>query len=130
MTLRGEFPNPKHELLPGMYVRVQIEEGIDPDAIAIPQQAVRRNDAGVSEVFVLRHDNRAVLQPVRLGRAIDDEWQVLDGLKPDDRIVVDGFQKFAPGDTVKAVAVARYAHCGCADASGASAGSGGKSVER
>jgi len=101
VTLRGEFPNPKHELLPGMYVRVQIEEGIDPDAIAVPQQAIRRNDAGVSEVFVLRQDNRVVLQPVRLGRAIDDEWQVLDGLKPDDRIVVDGFQKFAPGDTVK-----------------------------
>jgi len=101
VTLRGEFPNPKHELLPGMYVRVQIEEGIDPDAIAVPQQAVRRNDAGTSEVFVLRHDNRAVLQPVRLGRVIEDEWQVLDGLKPDDRIVVEGFQKFAPGDAVK-----------------------------
>ena len=101
VTLRGEFPNPKHELLPGMYVRVQIEEGIDPDAIAVPQQAVRRNDAGVSEIFVLRQDNRAVLQPVRLGRATDDEWQVLDGLKPNDRIVVDGFQKFAPGDTVQ-----------------------------
>ena len=52
VTLRGEFPNPKHELLPGMYVRVQIEEGIDPDALAVPQQAIRRNDAGVSEVFV------------------------------------------------------------------------------
>ena len=101
VTLRGEFPNPKHELLPGMYVRVQIEEGIDPDAIAIPQQAIRRNDAGISEVFVLRQDNRAVLQPIRLGRTIDDDWQVLEGVKPDDRVVVDGFQKFAPGDIVK-----------------------------
>ena len=61
VTLRGEFPNPKSELLPGMYVRVQIEQGIDPDALAVPQQAVRRNDAGESEVFVLRDDNRAVL---------------------------------------------------------------------
>ena len=46
VTLRGEFANPKMTLLPGMYVRVQIEQGIDPDALAVPQQAVRRNDAG------------------------------------------------------------------------------------
>jgi len=101
VTLRGEFPNPKLQLLPGMYVRVQIEEGIDPDAIAVPQQSVRRDDAGGAEVFVLRHDDRAVLTPVRLGRADGDEWQVLDGIKPGERIVVDGFQKFAPGDKVR-----------------------------
>ena len=59
VTLRGEFPNPNLTLLPGMYVRVQIEQGIDPDALAVPQQAVRRNDAGGSEVFVVRDDNRA-----------------------------------------------------------------------
>ena len=46
VTLRGEFPNPRLAVLPGMYVRVQIEQGIDPDALAVPQQAVRRNDAG------------------------------------------------------------------------------------
>ena len=62
VTLRGEFPNPKHELLPGMYVRIQIEQGIDANSLAIPQQAVRRNDAGYNEVYVLRADNRAVLQ--------------------------------------------------------------------
>ena len=83
-----------------MYVRVLIEQGIDPDALSVPQQAVRRNDAGESEVFVVRDDNRAVLQPVRLGRVIDDQWLLLDGVKPDDRIVVDGFQKFVPGDAV------------------------------
>ena len=49
VTLRGEFPNPKRELLPGMYVRVQIEQGIDPDAIAVPQQAVQRNGGGAAK---------------------------------------------------------------------------------
>ena len=74
VTLRGEFPNPKLSLLPGMYVRVQIEQGVDPDALAVPQQAVRRNDKGGSEVFVVREDNRAKVTQVRLGRAIEDRW--------------------------------------------------------
>ena len=100
VTLRGEFPNPNLTLLPGMYVRVQIVQGIDPDALAVPQQAVRRNNAGGSEVFVVRDDNRARLVQIRLGHAIDNRWLVLDGLKPGDRIVVDGFQKFADGDLV------------------------------
>jgi membrane fusion protein (multidrug efflux system) len=100
VTLRGEFHNPKQELLPGMYVRVQIEQGIDPDALAVPQQAVRRNDAGGSEVYLVRADSRTVLSPVRLGRVVDDHWLVLDGIKPGDRVIVDGFQKFVPGDPV------------------------------
>jgi membrane fusion protein (multidrug efflux system) len=100
VTLRAEFPNPKSELLPGMYVRVQIVQGVDPDALAVPQQAVRRNDAGTSEVFILRDDNRAVSQPIRLGRVVAGNWLIEDGLKPGDRVVVDGFQKFVAGDVV------------------------------
>ena len=95
VTLRGEFPNPKMALLPGTYVRVQIVQGIDPDALSVPQQAVRRNDAGRREVFVVRDDNRATLAPARLGHAVDDRWLVLDGVKPGDRVIVDGFQKFS-----------------------------------
>ena len=94
VTLRGEFPDPKLSLLPGMYVRVQIEQGVDPDALAVPQQAVRRNDEGGSEVFVVREDNRAKVIQVRLGRAIEDRWLILDGVKPGDRVIVEGFQKF------------------------------------
>jgi membrane fusion protein (multidrug efflux system) len=100
VTLRGEFPNPKVELLPGTYVRVQIEQGIDPDALAVPQQAVRRNDAGGSELFLVRNDNRVTVAPVRLGRVVDNEWLVLDGVKPGDRVIVDGFQKFVAGDVI------------------------------
>ena len=100
VTLRGEFPNPKLSLLPGMYVRVQIVQGIDPDALAVPQQAVRRNDTGGSEVFLVREDNRASVAPVRLGRAVEDLWLILDGVKPGDRVIADGFQKFVAGDLV------------------------------
>lgn len=103
VTLRGEFPNPKTELLPGMYVRIQIEQGIDGDSLAVPQQAVRRSDTGTSEVYVVRADNRALLQPIRSGRVVDDQWLVLEGLKPGDRVVVEGFQKFAAGDLVNPV---------------------------
>jgi membrane fusion protein, multidrug efflux system len=103
VTLRGEFPNPKGELLPGMYVRVQIVQGTDGDALAVPQQAVQRNASGSSEVYVVRPDNRAILQQVRAGRIVDEEWQVLEGLAPGDRVVVEGFQKFEAGDVVEPI---------------------------
>jgi membrane fusion protein, multidrug efflux system len=101
VTLRGEFANPRRDLLPGMYVRVRIEQGIDSDAIAVPQQAVQRNGGGGSEVFVVRDDDRVVLQPVRIGSAQEGQWFVTEGLKAGDKVVVEGFQKFAPGDKVK-----------------------------
>jgi membrane fusion protein (multidrug efflux system) len=100
VTLRGEFPNPKRELLPGMYVRVLIEQGIDSDAIAVPQQAIQRDAGGGSEVFVVKADDRIAAQPVRTGAIYNGLWLVSDGLKDGDRVVVDGFQKFAPGDKV------------------------------
>ena len=102
VTLRGQFPNPKRELLPGMYVRVQIEQGIDTDAIAVPQQAVQRNGGGGSEVFIVKDDGHVATQAVRTGSVQDGQWFVTDGLKAGDRVVVEGFQKFAAGDKVKA----------------------------
>jgi len=101
VTLRGEFPNPKRELLPGMYVRVQIEQGIDTDAIAVPQQAVQRNVGGGSEVFVVKDDNRVAVQSVRTGSLQGGQWFVSEGLKAGDKVVVEGFQKFAAGDKVR-----------------------------
>jgi membrane fusion protein, multidrug efflux system len=100
VTLRGEFPNPKRELLPGQYVRVQIEQGIDSDAIAVPQQAIQRNGGGSSEVFVVTADNRVAIQPVRVGSLQGGQWFVTDGLKAGDKVVVEGFQKFVSGDAV------------------------------
>jgi len=102
VTLRGEFPNPQAELLPGMYVRVRIEQGIDTDAIALPEQAIQRNGAGGSEVYVVKDDGRVAVQSVRTGSAQDGQWVVLDGLQGGEKVIVEGFQKFAPGDKVKA----------------------------
>ena len=104
VTLRGEFPNPNRVLLPGMYVRVQIEEGVDSDAIVLPQQAIQRNGGGGSEVFVVKDDNRVAVQPVRTGSLQGGTWFVTDGLKAGDKVVVEGFQKFAAGDKVRPLA--------------------------
>jgi membrane fusion protein, multidrug efflux system len=101
VTLRGEFPNPKRELLPGMYVRVLIEQGIDSDAIAVPQQAIQRNGGGGSEVFLVKDDGHVAVQPVRTGSVQDGQWFVTEGLKAGDKVVVEGFQKFAAGDKVR-----------------------------
>jgi len=101
VTLRGEFANPKRELLPGMYVRVRIEQGVDSDSIAIPQQAVQRNSSGGSEVFVVKDDGRVAPQPIRTGAVQDGQWLVTEGLKAGDRVVVEGFQKFMAGDKVR-----------------------------
>lgn len=100
VKLRAELDNPKHELLAGMYVRVQIEDGIDSKSIAIPQQAVQRNAGGGSEVFVVKADNRVAVQAVRTGAVLDNLWLVQHGLSPGDRVIVEGFQKFSAGDLV------------------------------
>lgn len=102
VTLRGEFKNPGRELLPGMFVRVLIEQGRDPDAIVVPPQAIQRNSSGASEVFLVKDDNRIVAQPVRTGGLVDGQWLITEGLKPGQRVVVEGFQKFVAGDAVKA----------------------------
>jgi membrane fusion protein (multidrug efflux system) len=103
VTLRGEFRNPKRELLPGMFVRVQLDQGRDPDALAVPPQAIRRNSSGAAEVFVVKDDGRIAAQPVRTGTLVDGQWLVSEGLKPGQRVVVEGFQKFAVGDAVNAL---------------------------
>lgn len=103
VTLRGVFPNPKAELLPGTYVRVVIEEGILTNGIAIPTQAVQRNNAGGSEVYLINDQGRAVLQPVRTSRTMGTNTLIEDGLRTGYRVVVDGFQRITPGGAVTAV---------------------------
>jgi membrane fusion protein (multidrug efflux system) len=100
VTLRGQFPNPNRELLPGMYVRISIEQGLDTDSIAVPQQAVQRNGGGGSEVFVVKDDGLVATQAVRTGAIQGGEWLITEGLKAGDRVVVEGFQKFVAGDRV------------------------------
>lgn len=103
VTLRGEFANPKRELLPGMYIRVLLEQGVDSDAIAVPQQAVQRDSSGGSEVFVVRDDDRVIVRPIRTDAVQHGYSMVSDGLNAGERVVVEGFQKFTAGDKVRVV---------------------------
>ncbi|MBD8555306.1 efflux RND transporter periplasmic adaptor subunit [Rhizobium sp. CFBP 8762] len=102
VTLRGEFPNPDDDLLPGMYVRVQIEQGVENNAIAIPQQAVQRDASGNSHVYVVKADDTLELRPVTTGRVYEDRWMIQNGLKSGERVVVEGFQKIGQGAKVVA----------------------------
>jgi membrane fusion protein (multidrug efflux system) len=100
VTLRGEFPNPDGDLLPGMYVRVQIEQGIEKNAVIVPQQAVQRDSSGSALVYVISADNKAGTRNVRVGRAAGTNWVITDGLKDGEKIIVEGFQKVQPGGEV------------------------------
>ena len=102
ITLRAEFPNPQRTLLPGMYVRARLEQGVDENAITVPQQAVVR-DVGGSVVMLVGADNKVVAQPVTTGSSQGNVWIIKDGVKPGDRVIVEGLQKIKPGAPVKPV---------------------------
>jgi membrane fusion protein (multidrug efflux system) len=102
VSLRAEIPNPEGQLLPGLYVRVRIEQATASDAVLLPQQAVTRSAQGDSVLVV---DGEGMVSPrsVTLGGEQNAQWVVLEGLKPGERVVVDGFQKMRPGAPVKPV---------------------------
>ncbi|MBO9536982.1 efflux RND transporter periplasmic adaptor subunit [Herbaspirillum sp.] len=102
VSLRAEFPNPKRVLLPGTYVRTKIEQAVDEQALVVPQQAVMRDLNGAS-VFVVGADDKVAVRPVKTGSAQGNNWQILDGLKEGDRVIVEGLQKVKPGAPVKPV---------------------------
>lgn len=100
VAMRAEFPNPQRTLLPGMYVRARLEQGVNGAAISVPQQAVVRGPEG-SSVLVVGADNKVQSQPVTASAADGQNWIVSSGLKGGERIIVEGFQKAKPGATVK-----------------------------
>lgn len=102
VTLRAELPNPKGELLPGLYVKVRIATARATDAILVPQQAVSRGTAG-DTVMVVTPDKQVSVRPVQLGGTHGSDWVVLGGLQPGDQVVVDGFQKIRPKAAVNPV---------------------------
>ncbi|MBP2236033.1 membrane fusion protein (multidrug efflux system) [Sinorhizobium kostiense] len=101
VTLRGEFPNPDGDLLPGMYVRVQIVQGLEKDAITVPQQAVQRNNAGQSQVYIVTPEKKVEFRNITLGRTVGNRWQVTAGIEAGEKVIVEGFQKVAPGAPVE-----------------------------
>jgi len=103
ITLRAVFPNPQHRLLPGMFVRARIDEGIQPDAILVPQQGVTRTPRGDATVLVVNDKDQVELRNVIAPQAIGERWLITEGLKDGDRVVVSGLQKIHPGATVVAV---------------------------
>lgn len=100
VTLRGEFPNPEGDLLPGLYVRVRIEQAVRKNALAVPQKAVMRDAQGNAQVYVLKDETLVDLRRVRLGATLGDRWLVESGLEAGETIVVEGAQKLYPGATV------------------------------
>ncbi len=127
ITLRAEVPNPDGLLLPGQYVRVRLSQAELPSGILLPQQAVTRTNQG-DTVLVVGADGKPGPRPVKVGSAQGNQWVVMDGLKPGEQVIVDGFQKMmVPGAPVKTVPwKAGAASAPTAPASGAaSAATGG-----
>lgn len=106
ITVRAVFPNPEHVLLPGMYVRAVLEEGVNEQAILVPQQGVTRDSKGNAVVCIVGQGDLCEQRMVKISRAMGDKWLVSESLNPGDRLIVEGLQKVKPGAPVKAVPAA------------------------
>lgn len=104
VTLRALFPNPDGILLPGMFVRAQVAEGIAPNALLAPQQGISRDERGRPTALVVGPGGKAQLKSVELGQAVADKWLITSGLAPGDRLIVEGLLRVRPGQAVRAVA--------------------------
>jgi len=103
VLLRASFPNPRRELLPGMFVRARVGQAVATQALLVPQAGVSRNARGLPTVLVIGADDMAEERVLTTGRVIDNQWQVLDGLKAGDRVIVEGLQRAKAGNKVKPV---------------------------
>jgi membrane fusion protein (multidrug efflux system) len=118
VTLRAIVPNPEGLLMPGMYVRAQLEEAVDEAAILVPQQSVTRTAKGDALVLVVNAENKVEQRRVEVGRAIGTQWLVNAGLAAGDRVIVEGVQQIRVGDAVKARVMSAEAAGKSAEASG------------
>ena len=103
VTLRAQLPNPDAVLLPGMYVRVQTELGVEPDAVFIPQRAIRRGTDSIPRVLVVDQEGTVQQRTVELGSMHGSDWRVVSGLEQGERVIVDGVAAFQPGSKVEPV---------------------------
>ena len=106
VTLRILVPNPERTLLPGMYVRAVLEEGVAEQALLVPQQGVSRTASGDASALVVTPDDKVEKRALKVSRAVGNRWQVTEGLKAGERVIVEGSLKVKAGDTVKPVAAA------------------------
>jgi len=100
VTMRAVFPNPDNTLLPGMFVRERLEEGVDEDGLLVPQRALTHNQRGDAMVTVVGPDNKASQRIVKTERAIGDQWLIGEGVTAGDRIIMSGIQNVKSGETV------------------------------
>ncbi len=103
VRVRALVPNPERELLPGMFVRARIEEGVNPAALLVPQQGISRNQRGEATAMVVSHDGKAEVRVLTADRAVGDHWLVTSGLKSGDQVIVQNLQRIRPGVPVKPV---------------------------
>jgi len=103
ITLRAIFPNPKHVLLPGMFVRAVLDEGVDENAILVPQRGVTRNPTGNAMVMVVGSEEKVEPRVIKVIRTVGENWLVSEGLKAGDRVILEGLQKARPGAQVRTV---------------------------
>jgi len=103
VILRVVVPNPKGVLLPGMFVRAVVEEGVNPKALLIPQEAVSRNPKGDPVALIVDAEGKVQQRMVTIDRAIGNQWLIAAGLSTGERVIVEGMQKAKPGASVKAV---------------------------
>jgi len=100
-TLRAVFPNPQHLLLPGMFVRGQLSQGVQSRGILVPQRAVSRDERGRPTVIIVGKNNMAELRVIQADHTVGVNWLVTGGLKPGDRVIVDAGPLLRPGIPVK-----------------------------
>jgi membrane fusion protein (multidrug efflux system) len=103
ITLRALFPNPESILLPNMYVRAVLEEGVRDNAILVPQQAVTRDTKGQAIAMVVGADNTVEARTLKTARTLGTQWLIDAGLQPGDRVIVEGLQRANPGATVQPI---------------------------
>ena len=105
VTLRAQFPNPRGVLLPGMYVHAVVDEAVDSAALLAPQQSISRDSKGNAVALIVGKEDRVEQRTVVAARAVGNDWLILSGLNPGERVIVEGSNKVHPGDKVRAVAV-------------------------
>ncbi len=106
VTLRAVFPNPEAQLLPGMFVRAKVSEGVRENAILVPQKGVTRNPRGEPTALVVGPDKTVEQRVLKIDRSFGDQWLVNSGINPGDRVIIEGVQKTAPGREVTPVEIA------------------------
>lgn len=103
ITVRAEFPNPNRDLLPGMFVRAKLPEGVRENTILVPQKAVMRLPNGAPYVYLVNNENRLEMRMIKTTRTMNNHWVVDEGLTPGEKLVIEGFQKVGPGAPVNIV---------------------------